>query len=91
MSIRIKQGHYYVITGHPGISGFKDYSRTVECIVASPRAKRDRINVDREYLATGLGKFRINDGHLPDYQPVVSEVEMLCFLDANPFQEAVKL
>ena len=47
--------------------------------------------VVREYLASGLGKFRLADGHLPDYQPIASEVEALRRLDQNPFQGIVKL
>ena len=90
MKIRIKAGHYYVLADHPGISGFKDWTRKVECIVSADKARHNRALIDREYLANGLGTFRIDDGHLPDHQPRVSEVEALRFLDSNPFSCAVK-
>ena len=84
--VRIRRDHYYVLADHPGISGFKDYSRKVECIVTGHKAANNRCLVQREYLASGLGRFECDDGHLPGHRPIVSEVEALRFLDANPFQ-----
>lgn len=46
---------------------------------------------EREYLANGLRKFRVADGHLPDHQPILREVDALRWLDANPFQEIVEI
>lgn len=89
--MRIKANHYYVLARHPGISGFQDFTRKVESITTGHKARNNRSYVEREYLAKGLGKFRLDDGHLPDYQPIVSEVEMLRWLTANPFSEAVKV
>lgn len=87
--MRIKNGHYYVLADYPGISGFRDYSRKEECIVTAEKARNRRTLIDREYLATGKGQFRLGDGHLPDYQPRTSEVEALRWLDQNPFGEIV--
>jgi hypothetical protein len=89
--MRIKSDHYYVRAEHPGISGFQDWSRKVESIVTGHKARNNRSSIVREYLATGRGKFRLGDGHLPEFQPVVSEVDMLRWLAANPFQEAVQV
>jgi hypothetical protein len=83
--MRIQQGHYYVLAEYPGISGFKDYTHKEERVVSALKARSRRSIIDREYLATGRGSFRVDDGHLPDYQPIVSEVEALRWLDANPF------
>jgi hypothetical protein len=85
-TLRIKKGHFYVLADHPGISGFKDYTRKVETVVTAEKARNHRYCVDREYLASGRGTFRVHDGHLPDYQPRMSEVDALRWLDANPFQ-----
>lgn len=84
--MRIKRHHYYVLADYPGISGFRDWSRKVECIVTGHKAANNRSRIVREYLATGRGEFRVEDGHLPDHQPVMREVDALRWLDANPFQ-----
>lgn len=91
LKMRIKLNSYYVLADHPGISGFKDWNRKVESICTGHKARNNRSLVVREYLATGLGKFRVCDGHLPEHCPIVSEVEMLRWLDANQFQDAVKI
>lgn len=92
MTLRIRDGHYYVLGFHPGISGFKQWDKVEEHIVSAAKARNNRAYLLREYLARGLGSFRCDDGHLPDYQPIASEVEALRFLDANPFSsiQAVK-
>ena len=87
--MRIKSNHYYVLKTHPGISGFIRFNEWVESIVTGHRARSHRSDIDREYLANGLRYFRLGNGHLPDYQPVVSEVEALRWLDANLYQEIV--
>lgn len=84
--MRIRSDHYYVLSDHPGISGFKDWTRKVECIVTGLKARNNRTILAREYLARGYGHFRLNDGHLPEYCPIVSEVDALRWLDENPFQ-----
>ena len=88
--MRIKRNSYYVLADYPGISGFKDWTRKVECVVTGHKASKNRSIVQREYVPNG-GMFRVNDGHLPEFQPRLSEVEALRWLDSNPFQEAVKL
>jgi hypothetical protein len=88
--MKIKTGHYYVLADHPGISGFKDWTRKVECIVTAEKARHSRPYIAREYLANGIRQFRLYDGHLPDYQPIAREVEALHWLDANPFQAIVE-
>lgn len=82
----IRTGHYYVLADYPGISGFKDYTRKVECIVTAQKARNNRHLIVREYLARGLGTFRLTDGHLPEFQPIAKEVDALRWLDENPFQ-----
>jgi len=91
MAIRIKNGHYYVRAEHPGISGFQDWSRKVESVCAAPKARNNRLSIVREYLANGLRSFRLCDGHLPEHQPIVREVDALRWLDENPFSEIVEV
>ena len=89
--MRIKSNHYYVLKTHPGISGFKRINEWVEAVVTGLKARHNRSDVDREYLANGLRRFRLGDGHLPDYQPRVSEVEALRWLDVNVYQGIVEV
>lgn len=74
-----------MLADHPGISGFKDYTKKVECVVSAEKARSNRILIDREYLANGVRQFRLDDGHLPEHRPIAREVDALRFLDANPF------
>lgn len=57
----------------------------------APKARNCRLSIVREYLANGLRRFRLADGHLPEYQPVVREVDALRWLDANPYGEIVEV
>lgn len=84
--MRINRNAYYVLADYPGISGFKDYTRKVEYITTGHKAAHERNLVQRQYLARGLGEFELHDGHLPGHRLIVSEVEALRWLDANPFQ-----
>jgi hypothetical protein len=88
--MRIKSNSYYVLADHPGISGFKDWSRKEEYIVTGQYAKNNRSLVVREYQAKGIGRFRVHDGRLPEYCPLVSEVEALRWLDSNPYQRVTQ-
>ncbi len=90
-NMRVKSDHYYVLRDHPGISGFKRVNEWTECIVTGHKARHNRSILDREYLANGLGRFRLGDGHLPDYQPIVNEVEALRWLDSNLYQAIVEM
>lgn len=85
MTMRIRSDRYYVLRTHPGISGFIRVNDWVETIMTGYKARHHRSDVDREYLVTGLGKYKIGDGHLSDFQPVLSEDDALRWLDANPY------
>jgi len=87
--MRIKTGHYYIIRIYPGISGFQKWDQQEYFVVSALAARscRYRPHVVKEYLAKGHGSFRLGDGHLLEYQPVVEEVEALRWLDKEPFQQ----
>ncbi len=82
--MKIKDNHYYILKSHPGISGFKRDTWEYR-IVTGRKAKLHKIEIEKEYLANGLGQFRLEEGHLPEYQPIVSEIEALRWLDNEPF------
>ena len=88
---RIRDHHYYVLARHPGISGFQDWTTSEEVVVTGRKARLERCNFAREYLATGRRRFRLHDGHLPGYMPEVPEVDALRWLDANPFGEIAEV
>ena len=88
--MRIQKSHYYVLRTHPGISGFMQWDKWVESVVTGHKAANNRCSVNREYLANGLSKFRLGDGHLPECQPIAAEVDALRWLDANPYQEIIE-
>jgi hypothetical protein len=79
----IKNDHYYLMMTPRGLSGSGDWTPEYR-IVRGSKARLNRLEVDKEYLARGRGEFRLEDGHLPEYQKVVSEVDALRWLDQNP-------
>ena len=67
----------------------KYHGDTGEYIVTGWQAQgSERLNVIREYQPGQGGSFRLQDGHLPEYQPVVGEAEMLSWLDYQRYQAA---
>lgn len=82
---KIHAARYYLLADHPGISGFKDYSRKVETITTGRKARRERSLIVGEYLPNG-GTFELHDGHLPGHRPIVPMAEAFQWLDQNPFQ-----
>lgn len=88
---RIHDDHYYLLARYPGISGFRDWTTTEEVVVTGRKARLHRCHMAREYLANGRRHFRLHDGHLPAYMPIVAEVDALRWLDANPFGEIAEV
>lgn len=87
--MRIFKNRYYILRRHPGISGFVRWNEWEYSICTGRKAQgNSRLSVLKEFKAKGLGHFRLGNGHLPNYQPEVKEVEALRWLDANPFGKA---
>jgi len=84
--MRISANKLYVLADHPGISGFRDYSRNVEAITTGLKAVHNKSYVVREFKPQGHGSFELHDGHLPGYRPIVSEELAIQWLEANPYQ-----
>lgn len=81
----IRTGRLYVTEEIPGISGFQRWSEREYHIVGHLRAAgRDRLNVIGEFIPTG-GTYRLEDGHIPAYQPIASEAAAVEWLAANPY------
>jgi hypothetical protein len=81
--MRIYQGKYYILEYIPGCSGFKQWNKREYRIVNASLAKVYRLQVVREFLFNG-GKFRLEDGHLPEYQKTTGLIsELFSFLDSH--------
>lgn len=77
----------YIVALPQGISGFRRPS--VAGIVTGARKRRDLLYAWDGKLNVSTTQFRMNDGHLPEFQPVGGIEEVTAFLQANPYSEAV--
>lgn len=84
--MRVFKTRYYILKSHPGISGFQQWNKLEYRVATGYKARNNKSSIVREFLANGRGKFRLEDGHLPDFQPIVREREIYDWLDTNPFQ-----
>lgn len=81
----IRTGRYYVTATVPGISGFQRWNEREYRVVGHKRAAgRDRLDVLGELVRSGAS-YRLEDGHTPEFQPVVTESEALTWLSFNPY------
>lgn len=84
--MRIYKRKYYILWKTPGLSGFRQWDKREYRVCTGYKASLNKTHVVKEFLANGRGVFRLEDGHLPDYQPVVKEKEIYDFLDNEPYQ-----
>lgn len=83
----IKPKALYIVALPQGISGFRKPS--VPAIVTGKRVRRDFLEPWTGKLVVSAATFRMNDGHLPDFQPRGGIDAVTDFLAANPYSEAV--
>ena len=76
----------YVVALPQGISGFQRPS--IAGIVTGARKRRDLLEDWTGKLNVSTALFRMNDGHLSDFQPVGGIAKVTDFLAANPWAEA---
>jgi hypothetical protein len=87
----IRKGRFYVLATVPGISGFQRWDEREYRIVTADKARNHRLDVVGELLPIQEDWFRLEDGHMPDYQPKARLPKALEWLTANPFQAIVRL
>ena len=88
--MRIYSNRFYVTAGTPGISGFQQWDKTVFSIVTGLKARTcARSSVVAEWTPTNDERYRLGNGRLPEYQPVVDAAGVVEFLRSEPFQAAV--
>lgn len=76
----MEQREYKVIGNVTADDNFDQY------VTTGHAAQRDRTRVVSEYAQGRYDIFRLEDGHLPDYQPRTNEAEALEWLQDNPYQ-----
>lgn len=86
--MRIFKNKYYILKSIPGISGFQRWNEREYRVATGYKASHDRLNVVKEFRENGRGQFRLEDGHLPDYQPRAKEKEIIPWLDKEIFNTA---
>jgi hypothetical protein len=89
--VKIRNGRLYVLETIPGISGFKRWDEREHRVVTAAKARLNRSNVAGELLPIAEDFYRLEDGHLPDHQPMVRFPEAEAWLIANPFSAIVRL
>ena len=89
--MRIYKKKYYILSHIPGVSGFKRWDEREYSVCTGHHAQHNRLSIVKEFLANGLGKYRLNDGHLPDCCPTAKEADALHWLDNNCFSKITLL
>ena len=89
--MKIYKRRFYVVATHPGISGFQDFDRLEYRIITGHKAQSNRSSVLGELLPIGEDWYRLEDGHLPDYQLRKRTPEALRWLLQNPYNSIVRL
>lgn len=81
--MRIYKGKYYIEESIPGISGFQRWNERQYRVMNGKRAANRKINIITEFKFNG-GKFKIENGRCPEYQPVTGLMaELYEYLDKN--------
>lgn len=84
--MRIYKNRFYLCREHLGLSRFKQWDKWEYYITTGHKACNDRTRVVSEYSRGRYDIFRLEDGHLPDYQPHANEAEALQWLGVNLYQ-----
>ena len=89
--MRIYSKRFYEVAEHPGISGFQRWDKLQVRIVTGLVARRMRSSVLSEFDCNTDRIYRLDDGHLPDYQPRADASAVISYLTANPYSSAYEL
>lgn len=83
--MRIYKDKFYIMESIPGISGFKRCNEREYHIVTGHKAANHRLGIVRQFLCNERGKFRLENGRCPEYQPIVSEKEVMPWLETERY------
>ena len=84
--MRIYKNKYYILRNHPGISGFTQWEKWEYRVCTGYKAANHRLDVVKEFRENGRGRFKLEDGHLPECQPKAVEKEIIPWLDMTRYQ-----
>lgn len=79
--MRVFKKKYYILKSHPG-------NKLEYRVCTGFKATNNKLSIVKEFRENGRGKFRLEDGHVPEYQPIVKEKEIIPWLDIEKYQTA---
>jgi hypothetical protein len=79
----------YLVSMPQGISGFRKPS--IPALVSGIVKRRDLLEDSDRFGNCNVLRWRMDDGHLPEFQPVGSYAEACDFVAANPYRAAYPL
>ena len=88
IGMRVYKNKYYILKHHPGISGFIRWNENEYRVCSGYKASSNKSCIVKEFKANGRGQFRLEDGHVPEHQPLVKEKEIFDWIDINLYQTA---
>ena len=86
--MRIYKTRFYVLETVPGISGFQRWNERERRLCTGHAAVNHRPYVIGEYQVKAADRLRLENGRLPEYQPILSAIEAMPTLTANPYMMA---
>jgi len=89
--MRIYSNRFYVIDETPGISGFQRWDKVLARVVTGHVARRLKSSVIEEFSTADTRSYRLDDGHLPDHQPITNAAGVLAYLTENIYSSAYDL
>ncbi len=72
---------------HP-ITGYQNGGVAVQYVCTGHRAASNRSEVLREHRPTKMDLYELDDGHLPEYRPVVTGEKAIDWLKQSKYGEA---
>lgn len=83
---KIYKDRYYIIANAPGISGFQRFDEREYRVVSGLKAANHREYVIGEWSQRSGYRYALENGRMPEHQPVVDADGVVVFLRANPYQ-----
>ena len=87
--MKIYKKKFYVSEVIPGLSGFQQWDKREYFLVMG--TSKNSANIVREFVSEDAHVFRLENGRLPEYQPIVTEIEAMAWLQENPFSRALMM
>ncbi len=89
--MRIYSERFYEIDETPGISGFQRWDKILVRVVTGRVARRLRSSIIGEFNVTNTSTYRLDEGHLPDYQPRTNAAGVVAYLTEHVYSSAYEL